>query len=64
MRLIWLVVVLALGLLVYTAAVAQEAGKLWRVGFLSPYSADFDKAGGQLCVADFESSVIRKGRTS
>jgi len=43
MRLIGLAVVLALGLLGYTAAAAQEAGKLWRVGFLSPYSADFDK---------------------
>jgi len=25
------------------AAEAQEAGKTWRIGFLSPYSADFDK---------------------
>jgi hypothetical protein len=64
MRLIGLVVVLALGLLGYTAAAAQEAGKLWRVGFLSPYSADFDKGWRAALRNGFESSVIRKGRTS
>src|SRR5262245_46921944 len=25
------------------AGEAQQAGKVWRIGFLSPYSADFDK---------------------
>ena len=44
MRLIRLEVVLALSLaLTPLAAEAQERGKTWRIGFLSPYSADFDK---------------------
>jgi hypothetical protein len=35
MRLIWLAVVLALGLtLISVAAEAQQAGKVWRIGFL------------------------------
>src|SRR5215475_5127053 len=45
MRRIGLVVVLVLGLILPPiAAEAQEARKLWRIGFLSPYSADYDKS--------------------
>src|SRR5262245_7140464 len=42
---IGLAVLLVLGLILAPiAAEAQEAGKLWRIGFLSPYSADYDKS--------------------
>src|SRR5262249_18038277 len=42
---IGLAVVLVLGLILAPiAAEAQEAGKLWSIGFLSPYSADYDKS--------------------
>src|SRR5262245_45154310 len=37
------------------AGEAQQAGKVWRIGFLSPYSADFDKtwrAGFKLGLLD------------
>src|SRR2546425_9609523 len=37
---------IALALVVLTwplAVAAQETGRVWRIGFLSPYSADFDK---------------------
>jgi putative ABC transport system substrate-binding protein len=44
MRRIGLAVVLVLSLtLAPHAAGAQQAGKAWRIGFLSPYSADLDK---------------------
>ena len=43
MRRIGLVVVLAVDLLGHSVAGAQQAVKLWRIGFLSPYSADYDK---------------------
>jgi putative ABC transport system substrate-binding protein len=45
MRLIGLAVVLAVGLVIaLLAAEGQEAGKIWRIGFLSPYSTEFDKS--------------------
>jgi ABC-type uncharacterized transport system substrate-binding protein len=44
MRLIGLAVMLAVSLIpAPLAAEAQQAEKVWRIGFLSPYSADFDK---------------------
>jgi len=45
MRLIGLAVILTLDLLATPlAAEAQEAGKVWQIGFLSPYSTDQDKS--------------------
>ena len=43
MRRIGLAVVVAFGLLGHSVAGAQQAVKFWRIGFLSPYSADYDK---------------------
>ena len=44
MRLIGLAVVLAVSLaLMPLDGETQETEKMWRIGFLSPYSADFDK---------------------
>jgi ABC-type uncharacterized transport system substrate-binding protein len=45
MRLIGLAVLLVVStLLVPLAGDAQETGKVWRIGFLSPYSAEYDKS--------------------
>ncbi len=45
MQLIGLAVILTIGLLTAPlAAEAQEAGKVWQIGFLSPYSTDQDKS--------------------
>jgi putative tryptophan/tyrosine transport system substrate-binding protein len=44
MRLIGLAVILALSLVLpLPPAEAQEAGKVWRIGFLSPYGPDYDE---------------------
>src|SRR5436309_611868 len=44
MRLIGLAVALAVSITLAPVAEAQEAGKIWRIGFLSPYSTEYDKS--------------------
>ena len=44
MRLIGLTVALTLSLVFSPLATeARQSGRVWRIGFLSPYSADYDK---------------------